>query len=336
MFRRITWIATALIAVAIAPAARADVVLGISPPLNGMAWTFTPYAAYYTDNAQQRPFTTPAVESLAGVAIGPDGNAYIATNAIGMGNVIVIDGPTGVFRRSISDPAYSPRYTQPGHLTVAPDGAVYVTSNHFDSVPGSVNGVIGLNATAGGAAGVPINFGNTESTYAYRTFDVAVGPGGRVFASTGMGIVASTLPGETPDFIAGRVFIAPGTGGLTYSGALTIGPDGDLYVASGSAVLRFNATTGAYIDNFIRPDVSFGTISDIAFDAAGDLLVVNGTPTVSRFNGVTGEKLAPFTVVGNGVVISIATGALPEPAALGLVAMFATIGLRRVRGSRKE
>ncbi|MDB5328463.1 MAG: hypothetical protein JWM57_4032 [Phycisphaerales bacterium] len=336
MFRQITGIATALIAVVIASTARADVVLGVSPPLNGAAWTFTPYAAYYTDNAQQRPFTTPAVESLAGVAVGPDGNTYIATNGIGVGNVIVIDGRTGAFRRSISDPVYSPRYTQPGHLTVAPDGAVYVTSNHFDSVPGSINGVIGLNATAGGMTRVPINLGNTASTYAYNTFDVAVGPDGRVFASTGMGVVTSTLPGETPDFVAGRVFIAPGTGGLSYSGALTVGPDGDLYVASGSAVLRFSATTGAFIDNFIQPDTSFGTISDMAFDSAGDLLVVNATPTVSRFSGATGAKLTPFTVINTGVVISIATGALPEPASLGLIATCAAIGLRRVRKSRKE
>src|SRR6516164_4856383 len=42
-------------------------------------------------------------------------------------------------------------------------------------------------------------------------------------------------------------FIAAGSGGLSSPSALTLGPDGNLYVAeNGGAVLRYNGTTGAY------------------------------------------------------------------------------------------
>ena len=52
---------------------------------------------------------------------------------------------------------------------------------------------------------------------------------------------------------SGATFVTPGSGGLDNPFDLVFGPDGNLYVGSTSNnnVLRFNGTTGAFIDTFV-------------------------------------------------------------------------------------
>ena len=86
-------------------------------------------------------------------------------------------------------------------------------------------------------------------------------------------------------------FVAPGAGGLDFIGSSDFGPDGNLYVASASSVLRFDGTTGEFIDVFV-PDGSGGLAGAalLKFGADGDLYVP-GTASngVYRYDGITGD-----------------------------------------------
>jgi hypothetical protein len=47
-------------------------------------------------------------------------------------------------------------------------------------------------------------------------------------------------------------FITAGSGGLQAPMGITLGPDGNVYVAgNGGAVLRYNGTPGQYINTFV-------------------------------------------------------------------------------------
>lgn len=102
---------------------------------------------------------------------------------------------------------------------------------------------------------------------------------------------------QTGEFLGD--FVTAGNGGLVAPDSLVIGPDGSLYVASGdtaqnSAVLRYDAKTGKFIDRFasggglIRPyGVAFGP--DQRMYVSSFL-----TDQVLRFNAQTGAFVDVF------------------------------------------
>lgn len=95
--------------------------------------------------------------------------------------------------------------------------------------------------------------------------------------------------------------------GLNVPNQIIIGPDSNLYVASSgitsgvSSVLRFNATTGAFIDAFV-PAGSGGLNKPygLAFGPDGNLYVSSQPNTVKRYNGTTGAYIDDFVAAGSG------------------------------------
>ncbi len=86
--------------------------------------------------------------------------------------------------------------------------------------------------------------------------------------------------------------------------ALTLGPDGHLYVASfsGSTVTRLDANTGDFIDTFIPAGTGgLSTCVGLAFGPDGNLYASSwGNNSILKFNGTTGAFISIFAS-GNGL-----------------------------------
>ncbi|WP_053221565.1 hypothetical protein [Limnoraphis robusta] len=101
-----------------------------------------------------------------------------------------------------------------------------------------------------------------------------------------------------------REFIAPGSGGLLSPDDLNFGPDGNLYITSGttpetSAILRYNGITGEFIDIFASGNGLFRPYG-AAFGPDGYLYVSSFlSDEILRFDGLTGAFVDVFAS-GNG------------------------------------
>jgi glucose/arabinose dehydrogenase len=100
-------------------------------------------------------------------------------------------------------------------------------------------------------------------------------------------------------------FITAGSGGLSSPLGITLGPDGNVYVAGdGGAVLRYNGTTGAFINTFVSQGsggLAFGTDAGLAFGPDGNLYVTSeGTNQILEYNGSTGAFVEAFVSAGSG------------------------------------
>jgi len=95
-----------------------------------------------------------------------------------------------------------------------------------------------------------------------------------------------------------------GAGGLSQPLGLVFRPDGNLYVASNitDEVLRYNGTTGAFIDVFVSAfSGGLNGPQDPVFGPDGNLYVVSGfTKEVLRYFGTTGAFINVFVSVGSG------------------------------------
>lgn len=106
--------------------------------------------------------------------------------------------------------------------------------------------------------------------------------------------------GETGTFL--RVFVTPGSGGLSIPQNLALGPDGNLYVSSwnNGSIKRYNGVTGVFINDFV-PSGRGGLLNPdhLVFGPDRNLYVSDRFRSVIlRYNGTTGAFIDTFVSDG--------------------------------------
>ena len=120
---------------------------------------------------------------------------------------------------------------------------------------------------------------------------LAFGPDGNLYISNGQNSNIQRYNGLTGAYI--DTFVATGSGGLLFPEELIFRPDGYLYVedfgdegVANGQILRYNATTGVFVDTFVTSG-SGGLVNpdDIRFGTDNKLYVsnVNGSDSVLRY-----------------------------------------------------
>lgn len=203
------------------------------------------------------------------------------------GRILRYDGLTGTFVDAFVPTASGGlRFTIGMTIAVGGDGNLYITND--SGLGGTGGGVWRYNGTTGAFidAFVPLGSGGLTSPH-HLTF----GPDGNLYVTdyalnavlryngtTGasMGIFASTGLNRPEDLLFGR--------------------DGNLYVSDDDKVVRFNGSTGVFIDNFV-PAGSGGlyALRQIAIGPDNNLYVASASSGgVYRYNGTTGAFIDVF------------------------------------------
>lgn len=131
---------------------------------------------------------------------------------------------------------------------------------------------------------------------------LAFGPDGNLYIASGRKVVRYSAEGK-PMPAAGQRGSVFADSSLEVAAGLTFGPDGHLYVASQgtSQIVRFDGKSGRFLGVF--SDAGISAPSEIGFGPDGHLYVAStGGPSfnaesgfIARFDGVTGQPLAPLT-----------------------------------------
>jgi len=234
-----------------APPGRADIFVsnGAGNPSSSHASSFS----WYT-GAPKLTFTGGLVSS-EGVAIGPDGNLYVADG--GTGAVLRFNPLTGALIGTFAAAA-SP--STPYGITFGPDGNLYMADG------------IGVIRRFDGSTGAPTGTFpcSTPSAGTCYPFGLTFGPDGNLYVSDLNSSSVLKFNGGTLAFVS--VFVPP-VAALSLPWGLHFGPNGNLYVVWATIldvqgafttsynILAFNGTSGA-------AQAGFETSSTGAFDFA--------------------------------------------------------------------
>jgi len=252
-----------------------------------------------------------------GVTFGPDGRIYAALNR-SEDQIIRIDPITG----STSVFASRSGLSTPNDLTFGPDGNLYVASFTAGEVlrfDGSTGEFIDVFVTAGNELREP--------------FGLAFGADGSLFVGTGnTGSCGSPFCNAVLRYDASgsflEVFVSPNAGGLVDPLEVEFGPDGSLYACTNTptggvesipAILRFDGTTGEFVDRFAEGNSLGDSFRGFDFGPDGNLYVANNARNIPettgegilRFDGISGEFIDVF-IEGSpwGQVPDLLTGAV--------------------------
>ena len=137
-------------------------------------------------------------------------------------------------------------------------------------------------------------------------FDIKVyGTGGFPELLVNDSIAGRILKFDAVNGTAMGTFGAGGSFGISSVGAMTIGPDGHLYVGFGNGKIEvFDGQSGEFIKVFAQSSTSTSGFSGLGFAPDGNLYVggvwVGSNDTVRKFNGTTGAVM--------GTVVTLASG----------------------------
>jgi streptogramin lyase len=246
------------------------------------------------------------------LVIGPNSDVFVS--CFSAHKVLRFGGQSGALVQTYN----LPNSDSPRGIAFGPDGKLYVADTTSDTIlrydPATATN-LGAFATSTGA---PIG--------------ITFGPDGNLYAA-----VASTTQNAMDGYVqrfngATGASLGPfASGHLDNPQALTFGPDGNLYVHSQYDwnIVRFNGTTGQFIDLFIDENYPYNPSSGIVFGPDGNLYTGNltaGAPNdgVRRYNGSTGAFIDNF-VPGDGTFWStgLAFTPVPEPSSviIGVIAL---------------
>jgi streptogramin lyase len=228
------------------------------------------------------------------MTLGPDNNLYVVTVA---NTVLRYNSNTGAFVSTfVSQGSGGLSVTDPSGLAFGPDGNLYV--------PSGTNQVLEYNGTTGAFISAFVSAGSGGlSAPAGITF----GPDGNLYVCNGSNtheilrysgpLNANPGSADPASGQSGAVFVAPQSGGLFQPVRAIFGPDGNLYAVGGQTdgVLRYNGTTGAFIDTFVPDTLGKVEGRSMAFDQEGRLYVADFSGGVHRYDA-QGNSLGDLLV----------------------------------------
>lgn len=229
-----------------------------------------------------------------GLALGPDGNLYVADQ--NTGSVLRYNPSTGAligtFTSSLTPSAAFA-------ITFGPDGSLYMADNlgyirRYNGSTGAATGTFSCAPPSGGTC---------------YPFGLAFGPDGNLYVSDLSSRGVLKFNGSTRAFMS--VFIpAMGSPTTTFPWGLHFGPNGNLYVAytySSAAtyeILEFNGSSGAQIAGFLATGI---VNADFAFGPDQEIYLANNYG-FQRFSSSTGGMLGAFGSGYNGTAGFIVMG----------------------------
>jgi streptogramin lyase len=216
-------------------------------------------------------------------------NLYVGDFSSGDGSINYFNATTGAFLLNTTVPGNTMSF--PGQMANGPNGNLYVAD--------AAGAVDVFNPTTGAYL---TQFGSSQ----------LVSPAGLVFDSAGDLYVSDSSGGNgsVDEFDASGNYlgqpIAPGAEGMSYPNALTIGPDGNLYVADegNGDIYEFNLST--FVLSVFATDA--GAALNLVFGPNGNLYVMSSLNggTVDVFNGTSGDYISAFgdtsTALGGGAL----------------------------------
>ncbi|MCE9593823.1 MAG: NHL repeat-containing protein [Planctomycetes bacterium] len=204
--------------------------------------------AFIVDDPATPQDETGGLDDPSGVVFGADDRMFVASFALDA--IFEYDGRTGAFVRILVASGANNLNGPDAGMTIGPDGNLYVPSyfsnqvKRFSLVDGSFLG----------------NFATPVGSGLSRPRTILFGPNHWAYVASEANDRVLVFDATTGAFVKALVINDPltpqnETGGLDAPTGLALGPDGRLYVASGNtdSVLRYDATTGAFVDVFIAP-----------------------------------------------------------------------------------